>query len=115
MSSYMIACNNTNTNQQKLEQKAMSELNKVLQEETLFVKVHAAEYLIWLGYPDEPQKVYEKENELHSEEKPYRIGIWRVLAQASKDSSAKRGWLEKVGPLTNLLSPTVAVGRHWRG
>ncbi len=96
MSSYIIACNNTSTNQQQLEQKAMNELNKVLQEESLFIKVHAAEYLIWLGYPDEPRKVYEKENELHSEEKPYRIGIWRVLAQSAKDSSAKRGWLEKV-------------------
>src|SRR4029079_11667790 len=96
MSSYMIACNNTSNNKQQLEQKAMSELNKVLIEETLFIKVHAAEYLIWLGYPDEPRKVYEKENELHSEEKPYRIGIWRVLAQSAKDSSAKKGWLEKV-------------------
>ena len=34
-----------------LKEKALAELNQTLETQHEFVKVHAAEYLIWLGYP----------------------------------------------------------------
>jgi hypothetical protein len=90
----MIACNNDTTT--PLEEKAMNELRTVLHEQSQFIKVHAAEYLVWLGHKEEVKKVYLAEDSLHGKETPYRIGIWRVLAQTEANPNDRMRWVEKV-------------------
>jgi len=58
--------------------------------------VHAAEYLIWLGNAEEVKKVYLSEDSLHSSESPYRIGIWRVLAESEANDADKMKWINKI-------------------
>ncbi|RYZ63090.1 MAG: hypothetical protein EOO14_00170 [Chitinophagaceae bacterium] len=79
-----------------LTDKALAELRSILKTQTEFVKVHAAEYLIWLGYPAEVRQEFMRENELHGTQPKYRITIWRVLAQTETDPSKKQGWYDKI-------------------
>ena len=90
----MISCNSNAVQSDELAEKAMNELETVLHEQSLFIKVHAAEYLIWLGQKEEAKQVYLAEDSLHNKETPYRIGIWRVLAQAEEKDKTK--WISKV-------------------
>jgi SSS family solute:Na+ symporter len=78
------------------EQKALAELNKVLKNSEKFVKVHAAEFLIWTGHKEAALKEFLKEDQLRSGEPKYRITIWRVLVQAEDDASRKQMWLDKI-------------------
>lgn len=95
INSLMMSCNN-DTLKTDLADKAMNELKVVLRDQSQFIKVHAAEYLIWLGHKDEVKKVYLAEDSLHNTETPYRIGIWRVLAQAEENPAEKNAWVRKV-------------------
>ena len=78
------------------EKKALTELNLILGHRQKWIKVHAAEYLIWAGYPDAARKEFLKEEKIHSNEPQYRIGIWRVLVQAEKEPARKKMWLNKI-------------------
>lgn len=79
-----------------LKEQALAELNEVLKTQPEFIKVHAAEFLIWLGHRDEVRKEFLKENELHGDQPKYRIGIWRVLAQTETEEEKKKIWHDKV-------------------
>jgi hypothetical protein len=92
----MAAFNMTACKTETLSEKALNELNHTLQTQTEFVKVHAAEYLIWLGHPQEVRTVFLRENELHGDQPKYRIGIWRVLEQTETDGEKKKIWSEKI-------------------
>lgn len=97
----MLSCNddavkNDTVKSDSVSEKAINELRTVLQEQSQFIKVHAAEYLIWLGYKEEVKKVYQLEDSLHSKETPYRIGIWRVLAQAEEKQEDQMRWVNKI-------------------
>ena len=81
---------------ESLEDQALAELNQTLKTQPEFIKVHAAEYLIWLGHPEEVKKEFLKENELHGDQPKYRIGIWRVLARTETDAAKKKSWADKV-------------------
>ena len=78
------------------QKKALAELNSVLEHRQKFIKVHAAEYLIWTGHTDGPLKEFLKEEKLHSTEPKYRVVICRVLTQAEKDPARKKMWLNKI-------------------
>ena len=78
------------------EKKALIELNSILKHSQKFVKVHAAEYLIWTGHPEAALKEFLKEEKIYSNESKYRIVIWRVLVQAEKNSTLKKMWLNKI-------------------
>lgn len=78
------------------EKKALAELISVVNNSQKFVKVHAAEYLIWTGHPEIALAEFLKEEELYSAEPKYRVVIWRVLAQAEQDPERKKIWLEKI-------------------
>ena len=78
------------------EKKALTELNSTLEHRQKWIKVHAAEYLIWAGYPGAALKEFLKEEKIHSNEPQYRIGIWRVLVQAEKEPVRKKMWLNKI-------------------
>ena len=79
-----------------LAAKALAELRRTLQTEQEFIKVHAAEYLIWLGHPREVQTQFLQENKQHGNQPKYRIGIWRVLAQTEVDPQKKQAWYDKI-------------------
>src|SRR5690554_2573395 len=70
-----------------LREKAIRELEVNLQEQSEWVKVHVAEYKIWAGYGSGVEEVFLEEKEKFETLSPYRIGIWRVLAQASNENS----------------------------
>lgn len=78
------------------EKKALAELNIVLQQRQKFIKVHAAEYLIWTGHAKAPLAAFLNEEKLHSTEPKYRVVIWRVLVQAETDRVRKKMWLNKI-------------------
>jgi len=67
----------------ELRQESVDTLRQILNEQQEWVKVHAAEFLIWSGYPGGVKEAYLKELERFHEKPQYRIGIWRVLAQLS--------------------------------
>ena len=92
----MISCNAGIVKADPLAEKSMSELREVLHKQSQFIKVHAAEYLVWLGDIDEVKKAYLSENDLYQTQTPYRIGIWRVLAQTEKKAEDRMHWINKV-------------------
>lgn len=79
-----------------LSQQAYAEIHDVLAKQSEFVKVHAAEYLIWLGEKDEAKKVFLREEELHHTVPKYRVVVWRVLAQTETEPKAKKKWTDQV-------------------
>lgn len=95
----LFSCNMphmSDTSLSATKQKAINELNNVMLHHEKFIKVHAAEYLIWTGHTEGPLKEFLKEEKLHSTEPKYRVVIWRVLAQAEKDPARKKTWLSKM-------------------
>ena len=71
-----------------VEEEAGNTLRKILHEQQEWVKVHAAEFLIWTGHPEGVKEMYIKELKQFFEKPQYRIGIWRVLAQLSNGNEA---------------------------
>ncbi len=78
------------------DKKALEELKSVLYHSQKFVKVHAAEYLIWTGHPEIALQEFLKEEKMYSKEPKYRVVIWRVLVQAEQDPARKKIWLDKI-------------------
>lgn len=78
-------------------------LRKVLHEQQEWVKVHAAEYLIWAGYPAGVKEIFLEENQKWGTRSPYRIGIWRVLAQTADSDAERKKWTDQIK--TAFLDP----------
>lgn len=87
---------NTSPVSATIREEAYKTLDKVLEHQEEWVKVHAAEYKIWSGYTGEVFDIYLKEAEKFGNKPPYRIGIWRVLAQSARDDSTRQEYLEKI-------------------
>lgn len=90
----MSACHSTDNKQEKqtdtLVNEAVNTLRAVLNEQQEWVKVHAAEFLIWTGNVQGVKQAYEKEFEVFGNKPQYRIGIWRVLAQLGIGDEAQK-------------------------
>jgi SSS family solute:Na+ symporter len=79
-----------------LREASVQILNSALREETEWVKVHAAELLVFNKYPDEARRTFEAELEKDPPTE-YRIGVWRVLAKAAgNDKRIRRKYLKKI-------------------
>lgn len=100
LSFFMTGCNSkpkeTEVVSDSLEIRCIHVLQDVMHTQSQFVKVHAAEYLIWTGHPDGVQDAFLKEERLHGTERPYRIGIWRVLAEAATNKDEKQKWIDSI-------------------
>ena len=72
---------------------AQRELRRVLREQSEWVKVHAAEYLLWAGHPAGVREAFQAEEEQFGLQSPYRIGIWRVLAQTATGNDEREKWV----------------------
>lgn len=79
-----------------LRNQATAELRETLAAQPRFVKVHAAEALLQLGYPQDVTQQFQDELERHGEEPEYRIGVWRVLARAEANAEEKAKWITKI-------------------
>lgn len=88
----MSACNETENKKMKpdnhLKDEAINTLRNVMKEQQEWVKVHAAEFLIWTGNAQGVKEAFLKEQESFGNQPPYRIGIWRVLTQLSSGNEA---------------------------
>lgn len=71
-------------------------LRKVLYEQEEWVKVHAAEYLLWAGYPEGVRAEFLTEEKRLGAKPQYRVGIWRVLVQCTDNESERMIWLNKI-------------------
>jgi hypothetical protein len=80
----------------EMESQSLEVLRNVLATQSEWVKVHAAEYLIWSGNPEGVQAAYLQEEKLFGTKSPYRIGIWRVLAQAASNETDRKMWTDKI-------------------
>ena len=80
-----------------VKDQARTTLSTILHKHSVWIKVHAAEYLLWLNQDiSEVQKAYLEEYEQFQNEPKYRIGISRVLYQTETDTAKKQVWLDKV-------------------
>ena len=76
-------------------ERARAVLDAALANEKAFVKVHAAEALIALGEKEGPRRVFTAELPAANDMRPYRIGVWRVLAAASKSLPERGEWIAR--------------------
>lgn len=75
----------------------LADLKSLLYSEKEWVKVHVAEFLLWENcYVDEVRIEFLKEEEQFGHVSKYRIGIWRVLAQAATDEKSRQYWTDKI-------------------
>jgi hypothetical protein len=61
-----------------------------------WIKVHAGEDLARLDYLEGVYDYYKHELALHGNEPEYRVGLWRVLAQAATHDADRELWLGKI-------------------
>lgn len=66
--------------QEDLAARAVEILRNVMTTEQEWVKVHAAESLLWTGHREGVVEAFRPDQA--TAQPPYRIGVWRVLAQA---------------------------------
>lgn len=80
-----------------VQSKNITDLKYILMTADRWVKVHAAEFLLWEGF--ERDAVYEEfkvQEQLFDTVSQYRVGIWRVLYQATTDVQERNHYLEKI-------------------
>jgi hypothetical protein len=76
--------------------KALGVLHQALEKEQEWIKVHAAEALLSVHHPEGVLAAFQREQTLHGEEPKYRIGIWRVLAQAVTSEREHDRWVDQI-------------------
>lgn len=95
----LMNCTNSANNKQTIEdagKQSLTVLQDVLQQQEEWVKVHAAEFLLWTDHPENVKEVYLSELDQFGDKSQYRIGIWRVLAQAADNEEEKKQWTDKI-------------------
>jgi len=80
----------------EMRQRAVQTLRDGLAEQQRWVKVHAAEFLWGLGYPQGVREAFELERLRHGDEMEYRIGIWRVLAMAARTPAEQKEYVANI-------------------
>jgi hypothetical protein len=106
--------------QPALQDEALATLQTCLNQEQRWVKVHAAELLVGLECPQGVQETFTRELEAYGDEPQYRIGIWRVLSKAARQSGQADPWYPRIvaayedaeGPDRTHAAET--LGKHGR-
>lgn len=73
---------------------ALGVLRDALVNETEWVKVHAGEVLLQNGYPENVIEIFTEEEKTAGPK--YRIGVWRVLAQAPPRDKMRKKYMDKI-------------------
>lgn len=81
---------------ESLRDRAVQQLTDTMNRHDQWVKVHAAEFLLRLGHRHDVKETFDTELELYGDQSQYRIGIWRVLVQASVSDKSKQQWIDKI-------------------
>lgn len=81
---------------QQLRERSVRTLRDVLAGEERWVKVHAAEFLLELDYPEGVEETFQAELKAFGEEPEYRVGIRRVLARAAGAPKEKKRWVDQI-------------------
>lgn len=81
---------------ERLRAQAVRVLRTALDEEERWIKVHAAEALLSLDDPEGVARTFEIELASKGGEPQYRIGIWRVLAQAARSDQQREQWISEI-------------------
>jgi hypothetical protein len=76
--------------------RALEILRTALQQQEQWIKVHAAEALLAVGSPQGVTRTFEMELASKGGEPKYRIGIWRVLAQAASPAQERQQWTSRI-------------------
>lgn len=91
-------------------ERCLEVLRQVLDREPRWIKVHAAEFLLGLDYPDRVNQVFQAELAQYGNEPQYRIGIWRVLAKANIEQRQSAQWVAKIRAV--FLDPAASDRLH---
>lgn len=94
----------------ELRTRAVAVLCRNLEHEQRWAKVHAAEHLLKLSYPQGVQAAFDAEREVHEAEPDYRIGIWRVLAQSAESVDDRQSWMGRIRAV--VMDPAAADHVH---
>ena len=81
---------------EELRETAINKLKSTLNSDLTWEKVHAAEFLLELGYFNEVHDCFIEEQQNRGDELYYRIGIWRVLSQSAFRPEEKQQWLDSI-------------------
>jgi len=87
-----------------LREDAIQVLVNSLENASEWEKVHAAEYLLNLGYTDNIRKIFLNEEGKLGSEFYYRIGIWRVLYQVTSKANEKDQWLDSIARVFKITT-----------
>lgn len=79
-----------------LRDRAVQTLQEGMAEEEEWVKVHAAEFLLDLSFPQEVRETFEAELEQYGDQPPYRIGIWRVLSKSATTADQRKQYIDNI-------------------
>lgn len=93
---FVRAADATSPVDSELRERSIEVLREVFDGQQRWVKVHAAEYLLALDYPQGVQEAFLEELDSHKEDPQYQIGICRVLARATIDEREKSKWIDKI-------------------
>lgn len=92
---FALACQSRpSTVSPELRKRAVQELQQGMEKQEQWVKVHAAEYKLWLDYTDGVLETFLLEEKKWDQLSSYRIGVWRVLAQA--DPASRDSYIQKI-------------------
>ena len=80
----------------QVREKSVETLRRALDTQERWVKVHAAEYLVRLDYPQGVREEFLEELSEFGHQPKYRVGIWRVLARAAFQEQARDRWIAQV-------------------
>ena len=84
------------TDRQAVRDQALKVLREELETAERWVKVHAAEGLLQIGYPQGVEEAFRKELAEYGEESEYRVGIWRVMARNEAVPANKKEWVDRI-------------------
>ena len=80
----------------ELRDRSVAAMREVFDKQERWVKIHAAEYLLGLDYPDGVREAFLKELDARGSEPEYRIGVWRVLARAANNEDEQKKWTAEI-------------------
>lgn len=91
-----------------IHDRSLAVLHEALADGKEWVKVHAGEALLWTGHPEGVRESFLQD--LPNAGPFYRIGVWRVLAQAASDATERGGYEQKI--LSVLLDTKAPDRQH---
>jgi len=83
----------------ELRVQAEDRIKAALKREQKWVKVHAAEFMLSLGYSELVRDTFSAELKLHEHEPQYRVGIFRVLAKAAPNDRTRAAYQDRIAEI----------------